>query len=271
MSKTVVIKIGGSVVTYKQRTGLYIRRSSISSVASEIKSSQNADSRLRVVIVHGAGTAGHQLAKKYNLTKGTVGDVEKNKAALSIQRALQKLNGIIVSELSAGGLMAMSVHTASVIKQSNGNVSKFLFDAVDGVVSRGFIPVMYGDMVVDHKLGMSVCSGDIIAMMLAKRYHAEKIIFASDVNGIYDKDPHHHSSAKMIRSITLDELRNSRDIALTGSHNVDVTGGLGNKIIELSSGYLSKQLKKVVICNGLRPHTIERAFTDNEDGTVIRI
>jgi len=126
-------------------------------------------------------------------------------------------------------------------------------------------------MVFDETLGMSICSGDAIAMVLAKYYNAEKIIYASDIDGVFDSDPHVHFDANLINNINLKSLIVNDDIALSGSHNVDVTGGLANKILSLTSIGMSKSLKKVIVCNGLKPNIIKKAFSDNEKGTVINI
>ena len=129
---------------------------------------------------------------------------------------------------------------------------------------------MYGDMVFDETLGMSVCSGDAIAMTLAKQYNADKIIFASDIDGIYDKDPHVNSNAKLITDGTLKSITSNK-VVLSESHNVDVTGGLKNKIAVLVGDDTPKSLKKVVVCNGLKKGIITKALTNKPTGTVITI
>jgi isopentenyl phosphate kinase len=117
---------------------------------------------------------------------------------------------------------------------------------------------------------MSVCSGDAIAILLAKQYEADKIIFASDIDGIYDKDPHTNNDAKLIRKTSIKSIMSDKKVSLTGSHNVDVTGGLQNKIAALAN-YDSTSLKEVVICNGLKRGTITKALLGQDVGTIIKI
>ena len=167
--------------------------------------------------------------------------------------------------------MATSVHTASIIIQKDRKITNRSFNIIDRALESKCIPIMYGEMVFDETLGMSVCSGDAIAVTLASKYNADKIIFASDIDGIYDKDPHIHSDAKLITSASLESVLSDKKIALLESHNVDVTGGLKNKIAVLTGSNMPKSLKEVVICNGLKKGFITRALTDGDVGTIIKI
>ncbi len=167
--------------------------------------------------------------------------------------------------------MVAPVHTGTAIIQNNHIITSESISIVSQALNAGCIPIMYGEMVFDNTLGMSICSGDTIAMKLAKEYEAEKIIYASDVNGIYDKDPHTDKTAKIIKHIRLDLIHADKNIVLSGSHNIDVTGGIKNKIKVLMDNDLPQSLKKVVICNGLKSGTINNAFSSKEQGTVISI
>ena len=59
-----VIKLGGSVITDKSMQNTFNEEVTFRLV-SEIK-----DSQKQVIVVHGAGSFGHILAKKYDLHKG---------------------------------------------------------------------------------------------------------------------------------------------------------------------------------------------------------
>ncbi len=269
--RTVVIKIGGSIITQKHRVGVFIRRQVLARIADECKAAIDANPELRLIMIHGAGAGGHQIAHHYDLGGGTCNDPYKTKGALEIRVANQKLNLAISEIFLARGLPVAPVHTASAITQTNGIVNDVAYTVIDGALSSGCLPLLYGEMVYDDALGMSICSGDAIAMNLAKQYQAESVIFASDIDGIYDKDPHVHTDAQLITAVLLSDLNNNDNIALSGSHNVDVTGGLKNKIAVLSVGGLHKELERVVVCNGLRPGVIGLAISGVAVGTVVSL
>jgi len=271
IKKTIILKLGGSIVTQKNREGVFIRRKLLSQIAVELVKVLKVDKNIRLIIIHGAGAAGHQLANKYGLKSGVNGDTKKLHGSLLTRIACQNLDLTITNIFVQNGLPVTPVHTASSVIQNNKIIESISYEIIDQVFASDCVPMMYGEMTFDKTLGMSVCSGDAIAMKLAKKYDATKIIFASDIDGIYDKDPHTNKDALLITSTTLKSISSNKDITLSESHNVDVTGGLANKIAELIAGDLPKSLRKVIVCNGLKPNILSAAFTDQEKGTVINI
>ncbi len=265
------MKIGGSVITEKNRPGVFIRRKLLNEIAKDCAAALSANKNTRLIIIHGAGSAAHQVAKKYNLENGIKNDFNKIEGALAIHVANQKLNLAIAEIFLKHGVNISPVHTASAVIQNNGIIEKCFYDVIDGVLNLNCVPLLYGEIVFDRTLGMTICSGDAIAVDLVKKYNASKLVFASDVDGIFDKDPHVHRDAKIVRLTTLDSISKSGEVALSGSHNVDVTGGLKNKIAVLSIGNIPKSLKQVVVCNGFNAGFIGRAFNDTDDGTIIKI
>jgi isopentenyl phosphate kinase len=269
--RTIILKLGGSIVTQKHRVGVYIRRQLLARIAKECAEALSKNDNLRLIIVHGAGSAGHQLADKYGLKDGTKGDPLKLYGSLLTQVADQKLNLQINELFIKNGLMVTPIHTASFIIQNDKAITNKNFDVIDCALELKCIPIMYGEMVFDEKLGMSVCSGDSITMLLANKYNATKIIFASDIDGIFNKDPHKHNDAKMIKNTTIASMMSDKKIKLSGSHNVDVTGGLQNKIAVLANSVTSPALKSVVVCNGLKKGIITKALSGESVGTTINI
>ena len=51
-----------------------------------------------------------------------------------------------------------------------------------------FIPVLYGDAVLDEKLGFTVLSGDQLVAYEAIKYKATKIVIGADTDGLFDAD-----------------------------------------------------------------------------------
>ena len=72
------------------------------------------------------------------------------------------------------------------------------------------------------------------AALIAERLGAEQLLNATDVDGVYDKDPNAHRDAKLIKRIKLQELRAmmAREESVAGGH--DLMDLVALKIIERS-------------------------------------
>lgn len=251
MKPLYILKIGGSVITHKDKSGASVRVDLLKKIAISIKKAQEKKS-FNLILIHGAGAGGHQLARKYNLDDGAR-NIEKRWYGSLISRiANQELNNAVIKNFVSVGLRAVAVHTASVIIQSDKRISSFNIEMISQALSQNCMPVLYGEMVFDKKLGMTICSGDAITPYLARNLNARKIFFASDIDGIFDKDPHLNKNARLIEKINLKKIKEKAE--LSGSHNVDVTGGLLGKIEKIGS------LKKteIAIFNGLNPENYRK-------------
>jgi isopentenyl phosphate kinase len=96
-------------------------------------------------------------------------------------------------------------------------------------LANGFIPVVYGDVVMDSKQGISIASTEEVLRFISTVMPPSKVVLATDVNGIYDKDPNKYHDAKLI------EIVNGSNIGQIiagagGAGKVDVTGGMKTKI-----------------------------------------
>ena len=270
MKPLYILKIGGSVATHKDKPGISIRTELLEKIARAIKKAQ-AQKKFDLILIHGAGSAGHQLVKKYDLNSGTDGDKRKINGALHVCNAIQKLDNALFEIFISCGLNIFPVHTASTIIQKNKKITRFPTEIISDSFQNKCIPVLYGEMVFDEDLGMSPCSGDAIASLLARKFGAQKIFFASDIAGIFDKDPHLHADAKLIEKINLSKIWKDDKIKITGSHSVDVTGGLLGKIKSLDLKH-KDSLKSVEIFNGLNEKNYSDILLGNKfPHTIIRI
>ena len=244
------------MATHKDRPGVSVRSELLKKIALSIKKAKEKKD-FDLILIHGAGAAGHQLAKKYDLRVGVNGDGKKFYGSLLSSVVDQKLNNAIFETFVFGGLKVLPAHTASTIIQKNSKISYCNLRIIKKILENNCFPILYGEMVFDEKLDMSICSGDAIAPYLAKKLGAEKIFFASDIDGIFDQDPHLHKDAKLIEKINLNKIKNNNKIKLTDSHNVDVTGGLSGKIKNIDLKH-NISLKSVEIFNGLKPENYEK-------------
>jgi isopentenyl phosphate kinase len=131
----------------------------------------------------------------------------------------------------------------------------------------GFVPVLYGDVVLDmeDKIKIAVLSGDQIVKYLAENLKPEKVVLGSDVDGIYNKDPKKYSDARLLKVVTSYNDLESADSTQT----VDVTGGMGGKLTELLE--LTKIGIESEIINASHDNNIKRALKGEKGiGTLIK-
>lgn len=215
----ILIKLGGSVITDKSEYRRF-NRECVSRLCREIKGSGE-----KAIIVHGAGSFGHVLAKKYRLNDGYKDD-SQIPAVAQVCYDVRELDSMIVKELNDAGLPAVSVPTGSCFTMRNRELIVKDDTVLKGFWEKGIIPVTFGDIVLDSELGFAVCSGDQLMERLTDMFRPSRVIFVSDVDGLFDKDPKTNSDARLIESVNKDTLdRISTDITVD-----DVTGGVRGKM-----------------------------------------
>ncbi|UCH57865.1 MAG: isopentenyl phosphate kinase family protein [Candidatus Bathyarchaeota archaeon] len=245
-----VVKLGGSVVTVKDQP-MTAHHENIEQLAEEIKAAWPSP----IVIVHGGGSFGHPVAEKFGLADGFTS--ERQVIGFSrTHQAMVALNTIIVDTLHDKGAPALSVSPSSFITTDDGRISKADFEIVGRLVVRGFLPILYGDAVLDRTKGFSILSGDQLAVHLATSLGASKLIFGVDVDGVHTSNPKLVPQAKLIQHLSLEKLKGFVKIgsALTS----DVTGGMLGKVSEAKAAVEAGV--EVQIVNATKPGVILKAL-----------
>ena len=215
----ILIKFGGSAITDKSRYRTF-NAELVKRLCKEIK-----ESGKKVIIVHGAGSFGHVLAKENHLNDGFKDD-SQIPAVAQVCYDMRDLNGMIVKELNDAGLPAISVPTGSCFMMEDRRLIIDDPSVLTSMFEKGIMPVMFGDVVMDRELGFAICSGDQIMELLTRIFHPSRVVFVSDIDGLYDDDPKTNKDAKLIENVdrkTLDEIKTDITVA-------DVTGGVRGKM-----------------------------------------
>ncbi|MDR2866622.1 MAG: isopentenyl phosphate kinase family protein [Methanomassiliicoccaceae archaeon] len=215
----ILIKLGGSVITDKSAYKRF-NKDIVSRLCREIKGSKK-----EVIIVHGAGSFGHVLAKEFELQKGHMNNGQID-AVAKVSRDVRELNGMIVSELISAGIPSVSVPTGSCFVMDDNELLINDDEVLRGYVRLGIMPVMFGDVVLDRKKGFGICSGDAVMRSLAILFEPEAVVFVSDIDGLYDRDPKVSKDAKLITDVDRDAL----DRIPPEMTVADVTGGVHAKM-----------------------------------------
>jgi isopentenyl phosphate kinase len=249
--RPVVLKIGGSVITDKNGE-LAAKTHEINRLAEEIRTATVRN----LVIIHGGGSFGHPVAEKYKIKEGYKEELQKIGFS-ETHHVMTVLNGLFMDSLVWHNLPAVSVTPSSCIVTENGRIKQFEDGPVEGLLKMGFTPVLYGDAVLDTKLGFTVLSGDQLVSALAIKFNAERIVIGIDEDGVFEADPKLEKTAKMFDHLTLDELKKLQN-KLGKAAVCDVTGGMYGKMAELVPAV--EHRIPVTVVNAKEPHNICRAL-----------
>jgi isopentenyl phosphate kinase len=253
--KPTVLKIGGSAITFKEKP-LTPNLRVMKRIAKEIAKAKVS----RLLIVHGGGSFGHPIAREYAINEGFK-DQTQNLGFCWTHNAMVTLNNLFVNMLIQHCIPAVGVAPSSCILTKHGRIHIFHDKAVTKFFEASFVPVLYGDAVMDLAKGFSILSGDQLVSNLALRFEARQIIMGVDVDGLYTADPKEETGANLIPELTLEELK-ELEKSLGKSQTVDVTGGMLGKVRELIP-VVEKGIS-VSIVNATKPNRIYKALKNKK-------
>jgi len=237
----IILKLGGSIITDKTKENTF-KQKTMDRLSQEIKKSNK-----KIIIVHGAGSFGHILAKKHRLNDGY--NDEGQLLGFSMTHSMvQKLNTMVLDSLHKQKINAVSISPHSTLKLNNHELDSMDYDIFKKYLKDGFTPVTFGDVVLDEKLGFSICSGDLLIRTLAECFKPEKIVFVIDEDGLYSSNPKTDKNAEFIEKTTIAEIEK---LSTNLDGHADVTGGMGGKINTIKN--ISKLGIDTILLNGNKP------------------
>ena len=226
--------MGGAAITDK-RQEKKLREDIIDDVMRSI-----AKSDIKPLIINGAGSFGHVKAKKYDLRHGFSNAIplEDQRIGISeVKSDLKILDATICDAARRHQLNPFTLSISSMLISNGDEEEQFHANTIDYALKMEMMPIISGDMVFDEKTGFRVISGDRIIKIICRYFINSgrkniRVIFGSNIDGLYEEDPSKNPDSKLLRSINykqLDEL-----IEHAGeSAGVDVTGGMQGKLIQI--------------------------------------
>jgi len=259
---TVILKLGGSLITQKEKDTPRVRGKVLERLASEVARALSEVS-LRLVVVHGAGPFGHVPAGKHDLARGWRSPSQSSGIA-ETRAAMAELNSLVVRALRAAGADAVGFQPSAAGILDGGRLCFFNVEGVRRFLDMRLVPVLFGDVLPDRDRGCAILSGDQVVSYLARSLEADRVLVATYFNGIFEGDPRNPASAKIdvVTRETLPLLEGRR------ASGTDVTGGIKAKVEELLS--LSELGLHVEILSGLEPGYVEGALRGRKGiGTIV--
>ena len=216
MNETVVLKLGGSVITDKSEDCAidHIRLRGIAEVIA-------GERATALVLVHGAGSCGHPEARRYRINDGLTRD--NVPGVYETHAAVSNLNAVVVKTLRDAGIEAIGIHPLDLALAEDGRLVSFETRHIAEMTEHGIVPVLHGDVVMDRRQGSCIVSGDQLVTRLATALASRRVGLATDVPGVLQDGS---VIPRIDRSI-------AERLDIGGSTKTDVTGGMRGKIEEL--------------------------------------
>uniref|UniRef100_A0A7J2TJJ2 Isopentenyl phosphate kinase n=1 Tax=Archaeoglobus fulgidus TaxID=2234 RepID=A0A7J2TJJ2_ARCFL len=150
-----ILKIGGSVITKKDGFE-ELNEAAVEEICSAISENYS-----NLILIHGAGSFGHPHVRIFGL--------ETPISIARIHDSCVRLNLAFCRKLLDKNVPAVGLHPMSCD-----------FEKIGKLLEKGFVPVLHGDVSLD-----GIISGDSIAVRLAEAFGAERVGFATNVDGIF--------------------------------------------------------------------------------------
>ncbi len=243
-----LIKIGGSVITDTKRINV-AKRDEIERLLTEINNARKK-SKASIILGNGAGSFGHISAKKYRIHEGLLSK-DSIKGSIETQQAVRALNSLIVDIALDMGMPLFPFSPSSFVNKKGRIIVDGFISQIKLALKEGFIPSIYGDVVMDAKQGVAIASTEDVLNFIAPSLKPKKIVLGTDVDGVFDKDPFTNRGAVLIERIDSKNIR--KIVAGTGgAKKIDVTGGMRTKVATLhkmvvktgATGYVVNLTKK---------------------------
>lgn len=260
MHPITIIKLGGSLLTHKDKA-YSVREGIFQSLASDIAECIKLFPETKFILLNGAGSFGHQTVKKYNLQNGFSSDESKFGYAKVLQDTA-KLNRILVDALVKKEVSALSFQPSTVFYSDQNGYSFSSLKLLQDYLNQGFLPCLYGELVLDLVTGCKVLSADKIPELLVNffwqntDYKVTKVINLGSYDGVLNSQ---NEIIPMIARQNYSEVKKH----LYQSTNIDVSGGMQAKIEEFLT--LADMGVDSAIISGLVPRNLQKYLLGAEN------
>lgn len=264
MSELVLIKLGGSLITNKNKFETP-RLDVLKRLAKEIHEAKQ-EKKINLIVGHGGGSFPHRPAHKYETNKGFIRE-NSARGFATVQDAASRLNRIVVRALIDAGENAVSLQPSAWCITKNGEIEKSFINPLKEMLTKNILPVPFGDVVIDLVKGSHILSTEQILEYLADTLKAKRIVVAGNVDGVFTGDPHKEKNVKLIPEITQKNFEEIKE-CLKESESIDVTGGMLHKVERLLN-MTGKGIESTII-NGEKEDNLKQAILGKPIGTVIK-
>ncbi|MBE0683770.1 MAG: isopentenyl phosphate kinase family protein [Anaerolineales bacterium] len=275
MTKEIVLlKLGGSLITDKD-TPYTPRLDKLKELAQEIKTVLDSRPDLLLILGHGSGSFGHVAAKKFGTRDGVKpspptplpnegeGDYWKGFAEVRFQAA--ELNRYVMESLFNAGVPAISFSPSSSMISNERKVIHHNILAMRKALDVHLLPVVYGDVAFDEKLGGTILSTEDVFTFLVEQFSPSRILLAGIEAGVWEDFP---ARTRLVKQIQVSDYEKMR-AGIGGSASTDVTGGMKAKVEEMLALIQRTKGLTAQIFSAEEGGFLERALRGENVGTLL--
>ena len=260
-----ILKLGGSIITDKQSGKPIIEEERIKKLCSEIAAALQQNQDLRLVVLHGAGSLGHPQVKKYDLVNKPL-TKERLLGMGETMANMRLLTDKISEELRSKGVPALPLQTSSLLHVQGVEPICTGIKTIKTILKSGGVPVLGGDTVVTEDGRVVIASADMLAMLLGRQCDASRILFGSNVDGVYASFPP-ADGEQPIKELTRQQAEDLSNTNQQNTSTIDVTGEMQGKLKAL----LEMNDTQITIFNGKNQENLRAVLAGEAIGTVINL
>jgi isopentenyl phosphate kinase len=257
----ICLKLGGSLITAKDQPQV-ARVEKIRGIAEEIAHFWSQSSEKKLIVGHGSGSFGHHAAARYGTQRGASSH-EDFLGFAEVWATANRLNRIVVDAFLEEGLPLISFSPSASAVSESGAIRNLATEPIQRALLHGLLPLVHGDVAFDRRQGTAILSTESIFGYLAPVMRPDLVLLAGQEKGVYADYP------ECERLIPLITNENAPQLGLQPSTEVDVTGGMADKVWQAL--HLCEQVPgvRVRIFSGEPSGSIRRALEGESLGTLI--
>ena len=257
----IFIKLGGSLITDKNQAET-ARVGLIRELLEQVRQFIREFPEKRILLGHGSGSFGHYVGSKYQTREG-VFTAEQWLGYQQVWQSAHKLNQIVMEQAELAGLPVIGFPPSAAITTVDQKIQSWNLGPICSALEHGLMPVVFGDVVTDSKMGGTILSTEDLFGYLARVLHPSHIFLAGIEPGVFADFP---QNTRVLETISPTSVFSGH---LAGSGSIDVTGGMLAKVSLMQELVRDESGLQVRIFSALNPKDLLRIFLGEPLGTLI--
>ncbi len=256
----VFVKLGGSVITHKERA-FTVRAEVLQRLAQELATYHRARPQQPLLVGHGSGSFGHWAARQHGWPRP-----QNRRAALqAIAEAAAQLHQHVLRALRTAGLPVWSFPPSAMVLAREGRVQHWDLRPLQHALTHGWVPVLYGDVVLDAAQEGAILSTEDLFAALTPQLQPTRILLVGVEPGVWQDWPR---CTRLWEVLTPAQWVAAQRAAQAAAAP-DVTGGMAAKVRRMLALVARHPGLEVRILSGLEPGALLRALQGSPAGTRI--
>ncbi len=255
-ARRVVVKVGTSTITYENG------RFNLTNLEHLCRSIANQMNQGREIVLVSSGAIGVGVGR-LRLQERPQAIREKQAVAAVGQSELMSMYSRLLADYNyvVGQILLTKDDTDDPLTREN------ICNTFSALLEQEILPIVNeNDTVSTREIYHNGTFGDndTLSAIVARLVQADLLIILSDIDGLYDKDPHQHEDAVLIKTVARIDSRMEESAGSEGSNRG--TGGMRTKLtaarIAAAAGI------STVIANGSRSRIVDAVLDGRDAGTL---